>query len=175
MKHPDATGASFNRGNSRQNYETPRDLISAIEIRFGERFEWDLAATPGTQKAPRFIAPPGTRDHAGPVDAFSDLAFVNVRGLCWLNPPFDALPKWSALAARVACRERRVVFLAPAAVSTNWFAENVWPHARVLAIRPRVKFVGESNGFPKDLMLALYGFGIMGAFDTWRWDGKDEG
>lgn len=167
------TGAAFNRGNSRQDYETPWELIRAVEARFGA-FDWDLAATPGSQKAPRFIAPPGTTDFDGPVDAFRTESTIDVSGLCWLNPPFDALPKWSALAARVSCpgrHKRRVVFLAPAAVSTNWFAENVWPHASVLAIRPRVKFVGESNGFPKDLMLALYGFDGPRSFDTWRWDG----
>lgn len=167
------TGAAFDRGNSRQDYETPWELVRAVEARLGQSFDWDLAATPGSRKAPRFIAPPGTTGHDGPVDAFSELSIADVRGLCWLNPPFNALPKWSALAARVASAERRVVFLAPAAVSTNWFAENVWPHARVLAIRPRVMFVGESNGFPKDLMLALYGIGARSGFDTWRWDGKD--
>jgi hypothetical protein len=65
------------------------------------------------------------------------------------------------------------LLLAPASVSTDYFAEHIFPHALVFAIRPRIVFVGESSGYPKDLMLACYGFGVHG-FDLWKWAGGQE-
>jgi hypothetical protein len=168
------SGAAFHRGESKQDYETPWGLIRAVERRFGQEFDWDLAATPGQQKAPRFIAPPGAA-HA-PCDLFSDDGVRDALGLCWLNPEFGDLKRWSRRAAEVAGPHRRVVMLAPAAVSTEWFAEYVWPHAHVVAIRPRVKFVGHEQGFPKDLMFACYGghpptwAGPTSTMQLWRWD-----
>lgn len=164
-----STGASMNRGGSKQDYETPKEFMNAIERRFGP-IAWDLAAAHGQQKAPRFIAPPGS-GHVHE-DFFSDAA-LRARGLCWLNPPFGAVAKWAARCAEITTQERQILMLAPASVSTDYFAEHIFPHSLVLAIRPRIAFVGEKQGFPKDLMLACYGFGVHG-FDLWQWKRRDE-
>ena len=38
----------------------------------------------------------------------------------------------------------------------------------VLGLSPRLTFEGETDAYPKDLMLSVFGFGLHG-FDTWRW------
>jgi hypothetical protein len=58
--------------------------------------------------------------------------------------------------------------LTPASVSTEWFNDSVHGQALVLAIRPRIKFVGHADPYPKDLILSCYG--EPPGFDTWRWD-----
>lgn len=162
------TGASFNRGSSRQDYETPTEFVRQVEEYLGLSFAWDLAALAATAKASRYIAPRGSgHEHE---DYFSDLTLSAVRGACWLNPPFGDLPRWAARTAEVYHpTERVIVWLSPAAVSTNWFADSVWPHASVVAFRPRLSFVGESHGFPKDLMLAIYGTSRLPKFSLWRY------
>lgn len=61
----------------------------------------------------------------------------------------------------------RVPMLSPAAVSTRWFAEHVHGKALVLALRPRIRFVGHEGDCPKDMMISLYG--LRAGFALWRW------
>lgn len=53
----------------------------------------------------------------------------------------------------------------------NWFAEHVEGKVVTLALSPRIKFVGEKVGYPKDLALMCAGWGMFG-FATWRWGAK---
>ncbi len=48
------TGASMNRGNSKQDYETPDDFIAAVVKRFG-RLSVDLAATADNRKCDCYV------------------------------------------------------------------------------------------------------------------------
>lgn len=52
--------------------------------------------------------------------------------------------------------------------SQDWACEHVWGKAFVLKLRGRVTFVGETQGFIKDLMIACYGFGFAGE-EFWDW------
>ena len=64
-------------------------------------------------------------------------------------------------------RDSLLLLLVPASVGSNWYAENIHGRALVLALSPRVRFVGHSGPFPKDLILAAYGKAT--GFDCWRW------
>jgi hypothetical protein len=155
---------------SRQDYETPPELITAVEQRFGP-ITWDVAATAENAviAGSRFFSPDG-------IDALTDnwsLRFLrDARELLWLNPPFGAIATdWAPLVGRWTRRLPwlRLVMLTPASVGSEWFQAHVHRRAMVLALSPRLTFVGAADPYPKDCMLSCYGFGVTG-FDVWRWD-----
>lgn len=154
---PVRTGASMNRGRSKQDYQTPREFIDAVERRFG-KLSYDLAASKENAVCPEYYDEESNalgRDwHA-------------LSGNLWCNPPFGAIAPWARKAATEAGPCSRVLLLVPASVGSHWFADHVLPHAMVYALSPRLSFDGK-NAFPKDLILAAYGFGVSG-FAVWRW------
>ncbi len=158
---PATTGASFARGRSKQDYETPPELINAIKAKFGlPAFTWDLAASDENTKGLQWFT-----------EAQGSLSqdWTKLTGNLWLNPPFGDIAPWA-----VKCREssahgnmlRRLFLLVPAAVGSNWYARHVHDHARVLFLNPRVSFDGKAP-FPKDVLLALYG--EAPGCEVWRW------
>jgi hypothetical protein len=58
----------------------------------------------------------------------------------------------------------------PASTGARWFLANVHDRALVLSLVPRLTFVGCEHRFPKDLVLACYGFGPPG-LEPWNWQG----
>ena len=93
-----------------------------------------------------------------------------MRGNLWLNPPFSKIEPWAAKCAASAPfgqDQRRVFLLVPAGVGSEWFAQHIHEKALVLAVRPRLTFVGHSAPYPKDTILAV--FGEPPGFETWRW------
>lgn len=172
-------GAAFHKGDSRQDYETPPAFVRAVEAKIGRVFEWDLAATnERVSKAPNYIAPPGSGGAAPKNFLLRETVDSLPLGVtCWLNPPFGRMAPWVAQMSHCCAASRVGVLLAPAAVGSEWFARWVWPHAHVIFLRPRIAFVGETHGYPKDLMLAVYdragalGLGAPSSASLWRWDG----
>jgi phage N-6-adenine-methyltransferase len=176
MTEPKKTGASLARGSSKQDYETPEVLLSAVRKKFGvKRFTWDLAATSENAKARLFF----TESQDSLKQDWSALT-----GDLWLNPPFSDIEPWAAKCAHAArvwlskpfdCVEGRVVhsprifFLVPAAVGSNWHARNVDGQARVLFLNGRVPFMKDQPtwGYPKDVYLAVHG--ERPGYECWRW------
>jgi hypothetical protein len=39
----------------------------------------------------------------------------------------------------------------------------------VLALQPRIKFIGAKDVYPKDLALCAYGYGGIHGEDVWAW------
>jgi phage N-6-adenine-methyltransferase len=149
---------------SEQAYGTPARFLDAVARRFGP-ITWDLAANSQNTVCGHRHFGPGSRWGENAIErAWSLLG----GGLLWLNPPFENLPMWAEKCADEGRRGAHIALLAPAAVSTNWFAEHVEGHALVLPIRPRLVFVGQTQPYPKDLLLAVYG--EPPGFETWRWD-----
>lgn len=148
------------RTTSRQDYETPPELLAAVERRFG-RLHVDLAARADNAKAPIF-APP-ERDSLSLSWARE---FAGKR--CWLNPPFANIDPWAEKCASASSAGLHIVMLTPASIGANWFAEHVHGKAVVLALSPRITFVGATDPYPKDCMLSIFGLGVAG-FDVWRW------
>jgi phage N-6-adenine-methyltransferase len=149
-------------GKSEQTVGTPDDLIDAVEARFGKLFV-DLASDKRNAKAEEFITPEQDSLKAKWRD-YSDQ-------IMWLNPPFGDIPPWAAKCARTKLRRGgRILLLVPAGVGTNWFAESIFEKALVLFLRSRVKFVGHKQGFPKDLMLCVYG--EKPGIELWDWKGN---
>lgn len=148
-------------GKSRQDYETPQELIDAVEHRFGT-VEFDLAASKRNSVADEFF---DLKSDALSLTRSWELPGVKV---AWLNPPFGKIEPWAARCAAVRELHRWTLLLVPMG-SQDWACEHVWGKAFVLKLRGRVAFVGEKQGFVKDLILACYGFGVVGeAFWDWR-------
>lgn len=146
-------------GASVQDYGTPPELVRAAAHRFGA-ITWDLAAHERNAVSDLWI---GEQQNSLSV-AWSELS----HGVLWLNPPFGAITPWARKCAREAARGARILLLTPASVGANWFWDYVAPHALVLALTPRLTFVGETQPFPKDCILSAFGFGRRG-FKRWRW------
>lgn len=165
-------------GRSKQDYETPSDFIAAVERRFGP-IAVDLAATADNAKAALYFGP---KEDSLRTDWTTDASYCQGENVwpryrlissldCWLNPPFGKIGPWAAKCAgsAPAFRDRggRIFLLTPASVGAEWFAEHVHGRALVLALRPRLTFVGETDPYPKDCVLSV--FGAQPGFELWRW------
>lgn len=154
---------------SKQDYETPRDFIAAVERRFGPVVH-DLAAHSENCVVPSFYS----KEQNALVQPWAEHFPV---GNLWLNPEFGDIGPWAERCALesapstgqhgVAHRLGFIFLLTPASIGCNWFAEHVVDKAYVLGLRPRLSFDGV-NPYPKDLSLSIFGHGLHG-FDTWRW------
>lgn len=157
------TGASLNRGGSKQDYGTPWDFIRAVERRFGP-ITFDLAASPHNAKHERYFS---RQDNSLKQD------WHKIDGLLWLNCEFALIEPWAAKCREEALLGARIALLTPASVGSVWFSRHVHRRALSLGLSPRLTFEGEKSPYPKDLMLSL--FGPVGAvpwcpgFDVWRW------
>lgn len=158
------TGASFARGQSKQDYATPKEFIAAVENKFG-KLVFDLAATKDNSVCGLnyFGA-----DSTFGIDSFEQ-DWTKLKGLLWLNPPFDNIAPWAE-----KCREtylagkysRTILLLTPASIGSNWFKDCVWQRARVFALNGRLCFDGKAP-YPKDCMLSV--FGLPPGFEVWKW------
>jgi DNA N-6-adenine-methyltransferase (Dam) len=158
---PERRMPTQNSSTSEQVVSTPPALIAAVEARFGT-IRYDLACTIDNAICGRDYADMYAIETGSSLEKYWPRPFA---GLCWLNPPYNQIAPWAR-----KCHESgsRVAMLVPASVGTNWFARHVFGKAHVLALSPRVKFVGHSSPYPKDLILCVYGYGLSG-FDVWRW------
>jgi phage N-6-adenine-methyltransferase len=148
-------GAAHNRGNSRQDYETPLSLIRAVESRFGS-LSVDLAARPDNAKAPQFITPEqDSLKTEWPTDR-----------LCWLNPPFSNIAPWAKKCRETADKGGRIAFLVPASVGANWYRDFIHKKDLILFLNGRVDFIA-GEGYPKDCLIAMFGY--PQDFDVWTW------
>jgi len=153
-------------GKSKQDYGTPRDLIAAVEWRWG-KLHVDLAARADNTKCELFISP--ERDSLSvPWCDFSKEPLWGGHPLCWLNPPFEDLGAWAKKCKEESAKGARIVMLTPASIGAEWFADYCEHHAKVVALRPRITFEGCKDSYPKDCMLTLWGMGPP-SFETWRY------
>ena len=158
------TGASLNRGRSKQDYGTPKAFMTAVERRFGS-IVCDLAADAHNTKSECWYGE--DRD-----SLTVPWALENPEGTLWLNPPFSDITPWAAkCSVERLSRTGLILLLTPASIGTEWFASHVHGQAMVLGLSPRLTFEGTTDPYPKDLMLSVFGYGMSG-FDLWRWDGE---
>lgn len=152
------TGATLNRGSSRQDYETPADFITAVASRFGI-ISVDLAATKENTKGQIWI---DEKRNSLAVD------WSGLRGVLWLNPPFNNIGPWAKKCSDESRRGCKILFLTPASVGSNWFSRHVFGKAHILFLNGRITFVGADDPYPKDCMLSCFGLGTPSC-EVWRW------
>lgn len=154
------TGPSVKRHRSEQVVATPWELIRAVEKKFG-RLYVDLAATAENSKCADFITPE--------LDTFKQDWSKWLRGhLGWLNPEFDPMRKWVEKCAMEQQRGAEFLALAPASIGANWFWDYVQPFATVYSVG-RIKFEGQKDVYPKDLILSHYSLSPNHELQRWKW------
>lgn len=156
-------------GKSRQDYQTPPELLMAVETRLGAPLVWDLAATAENAVARQFYALEDGVDALGQRWATEIYDAHRGRGWAWLNPPFADIEPWAKKCTEQAAQGLNIAMLVPASVGANWWRYFVEPFAYVLHLNPRVTFVGQAQGYPKDCSLVLYTPVRMTGSQVWRW------
>lgn len=161
-----ATEAGHNRQASKQDHETPADFLAAVVARFGP-LHVDLACRRDNAKAPLYL----TEE----IDSLSvGWARMFPGRTMWLNPPFNRIAPWAEKCAceaiELARTGGRILMLTPASVGSEWFTEHVHDRARVHPLSPRLTFVGQTQPFPKDCILSVYG--ELPGFLPWRWKAR---
>lgn len=156
------TGASFKRGKSAQDFETPANFMDAVKRRFGP-IDLDLAASADNRQCEHYLS---EADDSLSVNWFQ---YKGIHKTLWLNPPFADIAPWAKKCAGYgASWNWRILFLTPASIGSEWFRYYVYDKALVLALNPRLKFVGQKDQYPKDCILSAYGFNP--GFEVWRWN-----
>lgn len=152
-------------GKSVQVVGTPRDLLDAVEARFG-RLTFDLAATKeNSVTGPAYFFGPGsTCGEDALVESWSAL-----KGNLWLNPEFGSIKEWAAKCCMTLSEKPRgrIFLLIPASVGSNWWAEYVDKKAAVFFLSPRITFKGHTTAYPKDVAICCYGAPY--GYECWRW------
>lgn len=150
------TGPSIARGKSKQDYATPREFMRAVVSRFG-LLSFDLAASPHNTKNPNYFSKE---------DDSLTKNWHEIRGLLYLNPPFDNIAPWAEKCLLESSRGAKILFLTPASVGSNWFANFVHRKALVLFLQGRISFDGIAP-YPKDCILSCFGF--TPNYEVWKW------
>jgi phage N-6-adenine-methyltransferase len=149
-------------GRSEQVVGTPRDLLDAVERRFGP-IRLDLAANDENKVCEKYL---------GPGSAYGEdslqVPWHQQGGHLWLNPPFADIDPWAAKCAEESKLGARISFLVPYTVA-DWFRTHVYGKALVLGLSPRVTFRGHATPYPKDLQLIAWGPYVAPGWDVWRW------
>ena len=170
MENQIVSGASFHRGKSKQDYKTPDDFREAVSEKFGCP-SFDLAADEDnafcTHRGMRqFFTVEDDSLNQDWIARATPLYQPDNKLLLWLNPPFGSIAPWAKKCAdaRWACH---ILFLVPASVGSNWWAEYVHNLAFVHFLRPRICF-DSKDPLPKDCALCEYGTARVG-YDLWKW------
>lgn len=148
-----------NRGNSEQEVATPGELIRAVTRRFGP-ISWDLAANEWNSWGELGY-------YSKKQDSLAqDWTLHN--GLLWLNPEFGFIKPWAKKCFVSTLKPGRSILMLTPLTTAGWACDWTWDKAYVIGLKGRVRFVGHSIGYTKDLMLSVYGMGITG-FEIWDW------
>jgi phage N-6-adenine-methyltransferase len=151
-------GATLNRGRSRQDYQTPKELMMAIYHRFGiPGFTLDAAASVGNAQADRFY----TAEDNGLVHPWATWT--------WCNPPFGHIAPWVEKAWTESLLTASSMLLVPASVGSNWWRDWVHNKAHVVFLNGRITFVGATDPYPKDCALLIYAPTTTGGYSIWSW------
>lgn len=161
MEQAKPAGPTIRRGQSKQDVQTDPEFMRAVNRRFGA-LSFDLAASLENRQHDNFFS----KEQDSLVQQWH-----KIPGWLWLNCEFDRIEPWAKKCAIECSMGAKILLLTPASVGSNWFTSFVHPHAYVLALNGRLKFVGHSDFYPKDCILSVYCSGLRG-FDTWNWKQK---
>jgi phage N-6-adenine-methyltransferase len=116
---------------SSDEWSTPQDVVDVLSGWFGP-FDLDPCCRPETAKAPAFFA----KGDDGLTQPW--------HGRVWVNPPYSDPRPWieKAIQTVESGEARRVVMLLPCSTDTAWFHDLVIPHADIVFMRGRVRFLG---------------------------------
>jgi len=157
-----------NKHETKQDYQTPPDFLEAVRKRFGA-LRWDLAANESNSVVKSAYLWKGYFDESD--DSLQRCWHGIGDGFLWLNPPFNRCAELAAKCHEESLQGAKILFLTPASVDSNWYADHVQPFAHSLWLASRIKFIGAAGGYPKPLMLSVYAYGLTGK-SRWEWKRK---
>lgn len=165
-------------GRSKQNYQTPPELLNALVYLTKRPYEFDLAADVNNRVATHYFDEALNALHSS--YDWSDM-YIDDKGLIktlWLNPPFGEIKPFVKKASETDWKPGQMLHvLVPASVGSKWFFDYVWGKAAITFLIGRIKFVGASGPFPKDCMILTYGKDeegrpIFPGVFVWKWRGR---
>ena len=137
-------------GRSEQDVGTPVWFLRLVEMSFGK-----IALDPAASHTHHAL---DALYYTKEEDGLSQSWRVPPGSIVWVNPPYENIKPWVKKAAEVSYFwGTTIAVLIPASVGSNWWCEHVHLKAAVYFIRPRLKFIGHEQGYPKDLALVVYG------------------
>jgi hypothetical protein len=158
-------------GRSEQVVATPPEFIAAVlRLLRIKAFCRDLAANEQNRQADFFLS---ERE-----DALSERwkwhDYPPFGGLLWqwLNPPFSDIAPWAEKCWSESRLGAHIALLVPASPGAKWWHDHVRGKGYVIYLRQRIKFVGHTHYYPKDLALILYAPYLEGGERSWRWNDK---
>lgn len=161
-------GASFNRGESKQDWGTPPEFLDAVRKRLNTTtFLWDLAASE-LNKVETGCGWFSEGDNALN-QSWQLQDFDTANQWLWCNPPYTNISPWVQKASEESAKGAHIAMLLPASVGANWWLDYVHDKAHVLFLNGRITFVGATTPYPKDCALLLYTPMINGGYEIWSW------
>lgn len=151
-------------GKSKQDYQTPPELLKAIRRRLCIGiFDVDVAASKDNAVCPYYYDEErnGLAQSWTVPEAESNWA--------WCNPPYANIEEWVRKATLEAKKGANTAMLIPASVGSEWWRTWVEPYAYQLFLSPRITFVGCDTPYPKDCALLLYTPMWLTGNQCWRW------
>lgn len=141
-------------GKSKQNYRTPKEFLNAA-LRYVQATSWtfDFASDRSNHVASAYWT---EKTDSLSKQSKEWAAHIGV-GWGWLNPPYADIEPWVIKCALLNNRHRKIAFLVPASVGSNWYRDYIdqEPGVEVLFCSPRISFDGKAP-YPKDCMLVLF-------------------
>lgn len=154
-----STGPTINKGNSKQDYQTPLDFMGAVKQRYG-KLSFDLAADKANTQCELFYS----QEENSLIQPWHLLT-----GILWLNPPFDNIGHWAKKCHEESQKGVQILFLVPNSTGANWFRDYVHNKAYVTMLNGRLTFVGCKDPYPKDMVLIHYGAYYGAGYGIWDW------
>lgn len=152
-------------GKSEQTVCTPREFLDAVEKRFGP-IRIDLAATAENKVAPIHLGPGSEHGE----DALK-VRWHHFGSNQYLNPQFDEIDPFAEKCSEEAKYGARILLLTPLS-SAGWCMKHIDGKALVQPLSPRLRFVGHTHDYPKDLMLSVFSPFVVPGWAPWRWKGE---
>jgi hypothetical protein len=163
-----------NKTKTEQDIGTPADFFKVANKELN--FAWDLAASPENAKCRKFLTKEsgsggGSTKKGGSLEV--DWHKLAPGRWLWLNPPFNAIPKWIAKCHEEAEKGALIALLVPAA-NTVWWRTFVWGRRECRLLAERIIFdymvkkkvmlggrwkwakVRNTDPYPKDCQLILF-------------------
>jgi phage N-6-adenine-methyltransferase len=163
-----------NKTKTEQDIGTPADFFKVAHKEFN--FAWDLAASPDNAKCRKFLTKEsgsggGTTKGGGSLEV--DWHKLAPGRWLWLNPPFNAIPKWIGKCHEEAEKGAKIAILVPAA-NTVWWRTFVWGRRQCRLLAERLVFdymvkkmitvgkrrkwskVRNTDPYPKDCQLIIF-------------------
>jgi phage N-6-adenine-methyltransferase len=147
-------------GLSKQDVQTPPGFLAAVRslLQISD-FDLDVAADSTNAVVP-FYYDEQTNG--------LDMPWV-VDGWAWCNPPYSKIRPWVERAYEQSQQGAKIAVLVPAAVGSNWWRDWVHAKAHIHLLNGRIRFVGHTAGYPKDLALLLYAQDRPPKYTIWTW------